>query len=569
MKKSLLTGALALAAVAVSAQPFAEGNPFSARKFGAKLTTSPSTQAKKVAKADTKDKENYYLRPEGSLFLSSDKKGDIWGPVYMVVPGATDLNFKKVTTGGQTFWHQNIYNWYDECTSYDRTGESGDSYYTDADGNFHINMTFDGGNVIPTLTWATDSFTLGEENPYWAPNTQENSLAFMRYYPQVFSGIDVANRRIQPLSYTDDHVSEVYFGGMDNHYTYGSGTYTGKQTYTATGVYQYFEKPMAPLYVEDIYLPAISQGYYPIAKGKEIKMQIHDVMEVNGQRIPGDKILYELTATEPEVLDVGSLDYDELTSYNAFNVVFTKKNAEGKAEPFVIDQPFYVVVYGLDGEGIDCGFEASILPKWYGNSDSAIGIWKDANNQPQYFDLYGSQPTMLKVTFTGKFDYVNPVYYGENQNYGIVKMSDDGNTGETIVEKSDVYPGAMLKVNGDWYDADGNANYEVKGMPSWVKSVSIDTDSYASYEVVLATFKCEPLPAGVNGRKCSLYVEGVSGVKSTFPIELLQGDATPTGINNVTVKVDAEGNTYNVAGQRVNADAKGLVIRGGKKYLNK
>jgi len=51
---------------------------------------------------------------------------------------------------------------------------------------------------------------------------------------------------------------------------------------------------------------------------------------------------------------------------------------------------------------------------------------------------------------------------------------------------------------------------------------------------------------------------------------VLCGDGT-TGINKVSV--DAEGNisvpAYNIAGQRVSKDTKGLVIVGGKKYLNK
>lgn len=44
-------------------------------------------------------------------------------------------------------------------------------------------------------------------------------------------------------------------------------------------------------------------------------------------------------------------------------------------------------------------------------------------------------------------------------------------------------------------------------------------------------------------------------------------DATATGISNVNV--DVNNNAYNLAGQRVNANQKGIVIVNGKKYLNK
>ena len=37
----------------------------------------------------------------------------------------------------------------------------------------------------------------------------------------------------------------------------------------------------------------------------------------------------------------------------------------------------------------------------------------------------------------------------------------------------------------------------------------------------------------------------------------------------MTVNVARDGKTYNIGGQRVADDTKGLVIRNGKKYLNK
>ena len=167
---------------------------------------------------------------------------------------------------------------------------------------------------------------------------------------------------------------------------------------------------MAPLVVEDIFIPVISKGYYPVAKGKELRMQIHDVIEQDGKRIPGEKILYELTATEPETIDVGSIPYDNNTSYNAFTLVFTKKNAEGKAERFVIDQPFYVVIDGLDKEGIDCGFEISELPYYYNDFDSAVGIWKK-DGSPAFFSLY--KDVALKVEDSATTDSFRVMGRGE------------------------------------------------------------------------------------------------------------------------------------------------------------
>lgn len=42
-----------------------------------------------------------------------------------------------------------------------------------------------------------------------------------------------------------------------------------------------------------------------------------------------------------------------------------------------------------------------------------------------------------------------------------------------------------------------------------------------------------------------------------------------TGITNITAAETADAPAYNIAGQRVNADAKGLIIKNGKKFVNK
>ena len=67
------------------------------------------------------------------------------------------------------------------------------------------------------------------------------------------------------------------------------------------------------------------------------------------------------------------------------------------------------------------------------------------------------------------------------------------------------------------------------------------------------------------------------GVESESPIIILQGTATlddvPTGIENVVndnnVKADPNAPVYNISGQRVSKDAKGILIQNGKKFMNK
>ena len=162
------------------------------------------------------------------------------------------------------------------------------------------------------------------------------------------------------------------------------------------------------------------------------------------------------------------------------------------------------------------------------------------------------------------------MYYvlnGREENYGVVKMDNDGTSGNTLIPGDLVFDGPAIKVNDDWFDANNEPNYTVTCDADWVKSITADTKTWAEYDIVVLKVVCDPLPEGVSGRKCELHVQGKT-CKSTYPIEVLQGDAE-AGINGVTVNVARDGKTYNIGGQRVADDTKGLVIRNGKKYLNK
>lgn len=50
---------------------------------------------------------------------------------------------------------------------------------------------------------------------------------------------------------------------------------------------------------------------------------------------------------------------------------------------------------------------------------------------------------------------------------------------------------------------------------------------------------------------------------------MLNIGGTATSINKVISGIDKEGNLYNLAGQRVSKNTKGLLIKNGKKFINK
>ncbi len=72
-----------------------------------------------------------------------------------------------------------------------------------------------------------------------------------------------------------------------------------------------------------------------------------------------------------------------------------------------------------------------------------------------------------------------------------------------------------------------------------------------------------------NGTKISPFRAYFTGIPEGVPAKLNFDDEETTGITNVNAAESNDGTLYNLAGQKVNAAYKGIVIKNGKKYLVK
>lgn len=72
-----------------------------------------------------------------------------------------------------------------------------------------------------------------------------------------------------------------------------------------------------------------------------------------------------------------------------------------------------------------------------------------------------------------------------------------------------------------------------------------------------------------NGTKISPFRAYFTGIPEGVPAKLNFDDEATTGITNVNAAESNDGTLYNLAGQKVNAAYKGIVIKNGKKYLVK
>ncbi len=87
------------------------------------------------------------------------------------------------------------------------------------------------------------------------------------------------------------------------------------------------------------------------------------------------------------------------------------------------------------------------------------------------------------------------------------------------------------------------------------------------YGLLLATESAAPITSGTTLGANTAYFTLSSSAKS---LRIMTADEATTAIANVeAATADSDAACYNVLGQRVNATAKGLVIKNGKKYVNK
>ena len=136
-------------------------------------------------------------------------------------------------------------------------------------------------------------------------------------------------------------------------------------------------------------------------------------------------------------------------------------------------------------------------------------------------------------------------------NFGVIVKA----TPNTSVFIEDAKGSEYVKITGNELFATVYKPYDVSQGKAYILA---DVDGEAKFVA------CEAGTIPVN--KACLLAPAGSYIKSQ--LDIVEGEAT--GINSIqTSTLSAEGATFNLAGQKVGADYKGIVIMNGKKYMNK
>lgn len=501
----------------------------------------------------------YYTRPEGTIYNAMGSEGGYYTVTNLQVPAFYDLTlYNRSTNPTNTTWLMNG----NDVTQ-----------YTDENGNLYVGEmgTYNGyGSKMPVLTNGSDSYQMGLlcKNPEYSGIFPDSigDKAFFSY-----AELENSNRG-------------AAFGVMDTGYLLGTGNAKLRDgnTYPSYGILQAYPKPAGPLYIEDFHALVYSSTQ-PVSSDAKLTLEIYNIVTEGDQKVMGDKLLAQMTATADDCLHLGG-PYDTQYTKNGKCSIYTITFSNwGEDEfgtktriPVTINEEFCVLITGVNDPGVDVGFLGyQEVPEDHLNSNVEPLIL----NGSEISSFGYADDITLNLCFTGGFDYIeaqNDVKFTDGtvaHNANILRVSEDGKTvtnealtaafGESVdfVYFMSAYP---------WYDHENNENY-YGDMPEWV-SVTVEDETDAKtgrrngYEYV--TVSCEALPAGVTGREAVIYFEG-KGYKSATPLIIVQGDAEPTGIGSIeTVAPSTKSQLYNLNGQRVTKDVKGILIRDGKKFVN-
>lgn len=574
MKKSLLIAVAAVLATSAYAEDKAQRlvkNTLPKRMVKMEARMVSDNAPKSVTRSSS---DGVYYVPQGMLYRGWDLDGSGYGYSMVGIAPFTEVTFKNMMGNvSKTKWLLN--------------GEEIEDF-TNANGDFVVEYPARGLYPAPTISNGTITYSFGDNNLYGKIKNAG--------YATPIAFVDT----VATFSVVDDHGS-VYIDGqynpntwafgpsLDTQYIYGSGTITSNGR-TCHAVMQNFPALHSNMSVECIALEGCTFTK-PIKNGAKLKLEILPLYydsKRDAYRPNYDEPMETIYATETDTIDFSAANASQFNSKTVYGgkVVFSKKVEDDfgatTTENITIpaNQPFAIYVSGFEDQ-VNIDFGVSALE---GAAEDVFdeGIFQcyDATKDAFYNHYY--EGLAAKIYLNGIFDKVvvfeNEVLKDEPANiqYNVLRVSADGTTVTT--EGSDANSNIgwwLIRTAMPFFDNQEGTNYElelnVDNSDDWV-TFKVDPSKYDGDDWPFFTFikpVCKPLPAGVTKRAAAVYVKG-RGTEGNKPLYILQGDATiADGIAALENAKANNGAVYNLQGQKVSMDAKGLLIKNGKKFFNK
>ena len=487
--------------------------------------------------------------PAATYFhIGSSSSGYGYLANYAIIPPYTTIPFRNLTTDLADSWSWSMaqldYN--SETEEYDEV-----EVYAAKTKDFSINSI--PATYSPAQLTASYSTETGEPFQWGMPYEYEGSS----YDPYIFGG-----EVTYSLVFSDDTEATLTRANTKDFGYYYSGSYLtpgrSERDEKISTLISYQGKPAAPLYITGVHF-----GVYQLEASEDfnLKCKIQKMsFDEEGRVVLGD-VLAESEITYEDIADYiedGSFEWTNFYIEDEFGMT------ESIDYLFVEDE-FAVVIEGWDNGTFDC----------YSLIDGCEFGYR-ANT---YFIIQGDEEEAI-YHYTSNYQHLDLGFYG---GWGYLHTEDDTNLifdkngGTTSIHIDPMFysvdeeteePTYSLYIESIVEDED-----EVEELPEWL-TIEIANEDYTTdedgdfvngidYDMVFTT---EALPEGVENRTCKVvFIQ--TGAKLVVTVTQ---DIDPDGISTVVERIPVKNSrAFNVAGQAVGNNAKGIIVKDGRKVIVK
>lgn len=481
-----------------------------------------------------------YGFPVGGLFYGLSDDGYSFNAIRMVTGGFTDVTFKNYSNDGQSRVTDVTWSWPDgtPLTGTEKVSDEGD-----------LTAQVFGSIQFPLLTAGASTYggefegSRGMVKAYWEGGTQKIGTAdFNTGTETLTKPISISNACVQFGTYSGFN-NGGSFTSKENFLTIEDGAWkdTGKKL---VGFAELYDKPLGLVYAKDVTFVVWGDGVKDAnapLNGQTLTTDIY-TFGADGKLKPFTTV----TATDDDVISVGNDMYIISFKFMEEDPIL------GSVEAPVIlpEEDFFVVISGF--EKVDASF---IAPFAAANGDSGHGYALLEDGSLSTIPYRNSEDPQVNLHIG--FHAAMPVAELGSPENGIAVAPVEGGYAVTATNGDNAYNDI------DIYTLTEAAEWTIE-YPDWIEAVECD-ESYLNRGILAFYIKAAALPADQSGRTgdvtFTLYGKQVK-------VTVTQG--ATDGISSVENNATAKDNViYNISGQKVNDGYKGLVIKNGKKFINK
>lgn len=466
-------------------------------------------------------------------------------PGQVIIPNAEYVPSSFFLKAGiNTSWNY----WYLMITSPTAAAE-----FTNKTDNFDQNAW-----TVNYAEWTGSEWTKGEV----AAEGQDTDFSFVPeregvyYVPELIASYE--GNAGEPAYYLDPDV-RFYAGSYAGSFNFGDGTSLPTwgnfdlngglalaNTAGADAIVTYQGKPGSPLYFE-----GINVLMYNFSQKENFNMTCK-IVKATRDDATGDIVIGE-TIAESEV-DLDAIEEGSQCTRLNFNdfYAYDEDGMSYGLDYIMIEDEFAVVFEGVNTSASDATYAGSFLCL----TDNGMYAYAILAGETDWRG-YGWSGKKVAVGFNEAV--LGYLYTEDNTD---ITLPEEGGSQSIHIEPM------LAGQDGTMLDIDQNSE-----LPEWI-SLDIENEVYTddeySFDLVVTA---DPLTSASGAPR----KEAAAGRTATFTVfqpgaklDITVTQGTVTGISDVKVtKTATDGKVYNVAGQRLNSNAKGLIIKDGKKFIVK